>query len=61
MKIKKVFALFFSPTGTTQKAVVAFAEGTGAPVEKIDLTLPATRRGSISNVGARHAVPLPAL
>jgi ferredoxin len=44
MKIKKVFALFFSPTGTTKKAVMAFAEGTGAPVEKIDLTLPATRK-----------------
>jgi ferredoxin/flavodoxin len=44
MEIKKVFALSFSPTGTTQKAVVAFAEGTGAPLEKIDLTLPKTRK-----------------
>jgi ferredoxin/flavodoxin len=44
MKIKKTYALYFSPTGTTQKAVVAFAEGTGAPVEIIDLTLPPIRK-----------------
>jgi ferredoxin len=44
MEIKKVYALYFSPTGTTQKATIAFAEGTGAPVEKIDLTLPKIRK-----------------
>lgn len=44
MEIKKVFALSFSPTGTTQKAVKAFAEGTGAPLETVDLTLPKMRQ-----------------
>jgi ferredoxin len=44
MKIQKVFAVYFSPTGTTQKAVLAFAEGSGVPYEKIDLTLPKNRQ-----------------
>lgn len=38
MIIKKAYAIYFSPTGTTEKAVTAIAEGTGLPHEKIDLT-----------------------
>jgi len=38
MVLKRVHAVYFSPTGTTGKAVTAFAEGTGLPCEKIDLT-----------------------
>ena len=44
MDIKKVYAVYFSPTGTTEKATIAFAEGTGLPCEKIDLTLLKTRQ-----------------
>jgi ferredoxin len=44
MKIRKSYAIYFSPTGTTQKAAIAFAEGVKSPPEKIDLTLPKTRR-----------------
>ena len=44
MKIKKVYSIFFSPTGTTRKATEAFARGTGIPCESIDLTLPESRR-----------------
>jgi ferredoxin len=43
MKINKVYSVYFSPTGTTEKAVTAFAEGTGLPQEGIDLTLRETR------------------
>lgn len=45
MEIKKVVTLYFSPAGTTKKAVSAFAEGMGLPVEAIDLTLPEKRHG----------------
>jgi|WetSurMetagenome_2_1015567.scaffolds.fasta_scaffold192452_1 ferredoxin/flavodoxin len=44
MTINKVYAIYFSPTGTTEKAVVALASGTGMPVEKIDLTEPQARK-----------------
>ena len=44
MEIKKAYAIYFSPTGTTKKAVVSLAEGLGCPVEKVDLTLPKTRQ-----------------
>lgn len=44
MVIKKVFSIYFSPTGTTERAVTAFAEGTGLPQEKSDLTTPGARR-----------------
>ncbi|MFH0846830.1 MAG: EFR1 family ferrodoxin [Chloroflexota bacterium] len=47
MIIKKISAVYFSPTGTTEKAISAFAEGTGIPLEKIDLTTPKAR-GSFS-------------
>lgn len=45
MDIKKVVTIYFSPTGTTRKAVLAFAKGTGLPVDEIDLTLPKKRKG----------------
>jgi ferredoxin len=43
MKIKKVYAIYFSPTGTTQKAITAFVQGMAIPFETIDLTLPKDR------------------
>jgi ferredoxin/flavodoxin len=44
MDIKKVTAIYFSPTGTTQRAITAFAAGTGLPFEAIDLTIPKVRK-----------------
>jgi len=44
MLLKKAYAVFFSPTGTTEKAVTAVAGGTGLPLEKIDLTPLKTRQ-----------------
>ena len=44
MEIKKVYALYFSPTGTTEKAVIAMASGAGLPWEKFDLTSRQVRR-----------------
>jgi ferredoxin len=44
MVVKKAYAVYFSPTGTTEKAVIACAEGTGLLYEKIDLTLLKTRQ-----------------
>jgi ferredoxin len=38
LSIRKVYAVYFSPTGTTAWAVKAAAKGTGYPVEEIDLT-----------------------
>jgi ferredoxin len=38
MKIKTVYSIYFSPTGTTEKAANAIATGTGLPYESIDLT-----------------------
>jgi len=38
MIIDRAYAVYFSPTGTTEKAAIAVAEGTGIPYEKIDLT-----------------------
>ncbi len=38
MDIIKVYAIYFSPTGTTEKVVVAAAKGTGLPGIRIDLT-----------------------
>jgi ferredoxin len=46
MNTEKAYAVYFSPTGTTERAVTACAEGTGLPYEKIDLTLPKTRQKS---------------
>ncbi len=44
MSVKRAHAIYFSPTGTTEKAVMALAKGTGIPVEKIDLTEPESRK-----------------
>ena len=41
---QKIYAIFFSPTGTTEKAVTGVAGGTGLPIEKIDLTSLKTRQ-----------------
>jgi ferredoxin len=38
MNIEKAYAVYFSPTGTTERAVIACAAGTGLPYETIDLT-----------------------
>lgn len=38
MDIKKVTLVYFSPTGTTQKAITTFGDGMSLPVEKFDLT-----------------------
>jgi ferredoxin len=38
MDLVKVYAIYFSPTGGTGKAVVATAMGTGLPGTKVDLT-----------------------
>lgn len=47
MKINKVWAVYFSPVGNTEKAVVSLANYIGEklslPVEKLDYTLPASR------------------
>ena len=44
MNIKSVSAVYFSPTGTTEKTILAIAEGTGFPFKGVDLTLPESRR-----------------
>lgn len=50
MQIKKVYAVYFSPVGSTGKVAESvagvIAEKTGAAVEKIDFTLPANRGGT---------------
>jgi ferredoxin len=38
MDVIKVYAVYFSPTGATEKATIAAAKGTGLPGAKIDLT-----------------------
>jgi NAD-dependent dihydropyrimidine dehydrogenase PreA subunit/flavodoxin len=49
MKIDKVWAVYFSPVGNTEKIVVSLAKAIGEklnlPVEKLDYTLPASREG----------------
>jgi ferredoxin len=39
MNTKKAYSVYFSPTGTTEKAANAIASGTGLPYERIDLTI----------------------
>jgi len=47
MNINKVYALYFSPAGTTRKLVTtladALAQSFEVPLETVDITLPATR------------------
>jgi ferredoxin len=45
LDLKKAYAVYLSPTGTTERAVFAVAEGTGLPSEKIDLTTLKSRQG----------------
>jgi ferredoxin len=51
MEIKNVSAVYFSPTGTTQKIVTAIAQGVGVPFQDIDLTLPKPRRSFRQSFG----------
>ncbi len=48
MEINKVWAIYFSPVGNTEKIVVSLAEAMGEklnlPVEKLDYTLPVSRK-----------------
>ena len=48
MKIKKLYAVYFSATGTTEKIVRRIADGAGAVLglaaETVDFTLPAARK-----------------
>ncbi len=47
MDVKRIWALYFSPAGTTRRLTVtlanALAEAFGAPLEMVDITLPAGR------------------
>jgi ferredoxin len=45
MNIRKAHAIYFSPTGTTARAVLAAAKGTGLPVEETNLTNFKKRQG----------------
>jgi ferredoxin len=44
LKIEKVYSIYFSPTGTTEKVVNAIAAGTGLSYESINLTTFKERR-----------------
>ena len=50
MLVQRIFAMYFSPTGTTKKAVTAVAAGCAKrlalPWKTIDFTLPLAREGS---------------
>lgn len=50
MQAKRVWAMYWSATGTTERAVTAvaaqMAETLGLPLEKYDFTLPAARQGA---------------
>jgi ferredoxin len=56
MKIDKVYSVYFSPTSTTEKAVTAFAAGTGLPHKSFDLTLRETRRSFSRSFTANELV-----
>jgi ferredoxin len=56
MDIKKACSIYFSPTGTTQKAVTAFTEGLGKPYEKFDLTTPGVRQSFKRSFGSDELV-----
>ncbi|TDP54597.1 EFR1 family ferrodoxin [Aminicella lysinilytica] len=43
MEIRKVYGLFFSPTGNTEKVVTAIADSLAADAGYIDITLPGAR------------------
>jgi ferredoxin/flavodoxin len=46
MDLGKVHAIYFSPTGTTERAVKAVAEGTGITSENVDLTTLKSRQNT---------------
>ncbi|MBE6909256.1 MAG: ferredoxin [Ruminococcaceae bacterium] len=52
MNIQKVYALYFSPAGSTRSLTTtlatALAESFGAPTETVDITLPASREEPLS-------------
>src|SRR5512143_2578043 len=56
MRIIKVSAVYFSPTGTTRRTVHAIAEGTGMPFSPEDLTLPERRRNFSRSFAADELV-----
>jgi ferredoxin len=56
MNISQVFAVYLSPTGTTERAVLAVAEGTGLPCEKLDLTTWKSRQGLNRSFGRDEVV-----
>jgi ferredoxin len=56
MEIKKVTAVYFSPTGTTRQAITAFATGTGLPGEAIDFTVPKIRKAFNRSFGKDELV-----
>ncbi len=56
MNTKRVAAIYFSPTGTTQKTILRIAEGTGIPFKQTDLTLPEIRRSFRESFGAEDLV-----
>lgn len=51
MNIRQAYAIYFSPTGGTQKAVTAFTGGLGVPFENIDLTSHESRLGANRSFG----------
>ncbi len=56
MNIHRVSAIYFSPTGTTEKTVLTIAEGVGILFRKIDLTLPETRHSFRESFGENDLV-----
>lgn len=56
MNITSVTAVYFSPTGTTQRAVLTIAKATGIPFKDIDLTLPDIRRTFRQSFGKHDLV-----
>lgn len=50
MNIRRVYAVYFSPAGSTRRLTAtlarAFAEGFGVPMDTVDITLPAAREES---------------
>jgi ferredoxin/flavodoxin len=56
VQIRSVTGIYFSPTGTTQRAVDAFCRGTGQPFELVDLTLPRARKVAKHSFGKDDVV-----
>jgi len=56
MEIHKAYAVYLSPTGTTEKTVTAITAGTGLPYERIDLTPLKARQGQARSFGGNEVV-----